>query len=113
MRSPLRPSLDGPLDPAHYREVFDGVQDIIYVRDMDGVLLEMNEAGARFFGRTREELVGGTLHRHSEDEPARSLRATNELLFRNGVDRSTVEMQNGAGEMRILEATTTLMRDDE
>ncbi len=113
MRQTPRPSIDGPLDPAHYREVFDGVQDIIYVRDMTGVLLEMNEAGARFFGRPREQLIGGTLHRHSEDEPARSLRATNELLFVHGVDRSTVEMQNGAGEMRILEATTTLMRDED
>lgn len=101
------------LDPRHYRNVFDGVQDILYVRDMDGVLLDVNEAGARFFGKPREELIGRTLHRQMDDEQARSLKATNDLLLREGVDRSTVELRNRAGEVRIVETTTTLIRDDD
>jgi len=101
-----------PLDAAQYREVFDRVHDIVYVRDLDGVIIDINEAGARFFGRAKEELIGQTLHRSSDDEQARSLRATNDLLLLQGVDRSTVELCNGAGETRIVEAMTALMRDD-
>jgi PAS domain S-box-containing protein len=101
-----------PLGAAQYREVFDRVHDIVYVRDLDGVLLDINEAGARFFGRAKEELIGRTLHRTETDEQARSLRATNDLLLRQGVDRSTVELPDATGAIRIVEATTTLMRDD-
>lgn len=104
--------MPGPLDPARYRELFDGVQDILYVRDIEGVLLDVNEAAARFFGVPRDELIGKTLHRRTDDSPAQSLQATNEILFRRGIDRSTVELQNAAGDVRVLEATTTLVRDD-
>jgi PAS domain S-box-containing protein len=100
-----------PLGAAQYREVFDRVQDIVYVRNLDGVIIDINEAGARFFGRAKEELIGNTLHRSSDDEQARSLRATNELLLREGSDRSTVELCNASGNRRILEAMTALMHD--
>jgi PAS domain S-box-containing protein len=100
------------LGTAQYREVFDRVQDIIYVRDLDGVLLDINDAGARFFGRTKENLIGRTLHHTNDDQAARSLRTTNELLLQQGVDRSTVELRNAAGELRIVEATTSIMRDE-
>ena len=101
------------MDPQRYREIFDRVQDIIYVRDMDGVILDINEAGARFFGIPKDELIGRTLHRTSDDEQARSLRATNDLLLRDGLDRSTVELRNSAGDARVVESTTTLFRDEE
>jgi PAS domain S-box-containing protein len=95
-----------------YREVFDRVQDIIYVRDMDGVIVDINDAGARFFGVKKDEVIGNTLHRSVDDDQARSLQATNALLLSHGVDRSTVELRNATGEKRLLEATTTLIRDD-
>src|SRR5205085_1502578 len=75
--------------------------------------LDVNDAGVRFFGRPRDQLIGSTFHRRLDDEQARSLQTTNELLEREGVDRSTVEFESGAGELRTLEATTTLIRDGE
>lgn len=105
-------SIDRRLDPT-YHEVFDRVQDIIYVRDMDGVILDINEAGARFFGVRKDEVIGRTLHRSVDDDQGRSLQATNTLLLAQGVDRSVVELRNVAGEMRLLESTTTLIRDAE
>ncbi|HKR63751.1 MAG TPA: SpoIIE family protein phosphatase [Thermoanaerobaculia bacterium] len=101
-----------PLHHLQYREVFDRVQDIIYVRDLNGVILDINDAGARFFGRGKDELIGRKLHRRDDDAQGRSLKATNELLFEHGLDRSTVEMRNAAGAMRTVETTTTLMRDE-
>ena len=100
------------LDAARYREIFDRVQDIIYVRDMDGVIIDINAAAARFFGTAKDEIIGRTFHRHVDDEQARSLQATNDLLVREGVDRSTVALRNSAGELRVLESTTTLIRDE-
>ncbi len=42
----------------HYREIVEQAVDIIYSRDMDGYLTSINDAGARFFGRSVAELVG-------------------------------------------------------
>jgi PAS domain S-box-containing protein len=42
----------------HYREIVEQAVDIIYSRDMDGYLTSINNAGARFFGRSVAELVG-------------------------------------------------------
>jgi PAS domain S-box-containing protein len=40
-----------------YRELFDNVIDIVYLHDLDGRILEINEAGVRTFGYSREELL--------------------------------------------------------
>jgi PAS domain S-box-containing protein len=110
---PSRPAIHGPLDSQRYRRVFDLVHDIIYVRDLEGVILDINDAGSRFFGLPKETLIGKTLHRSTDDQAAQSLKSTNDLLMRNGVDRSTVELPNSAGEIRIVESTTTLIQNDD
>lgn len=107
---PSRNRTEAAVD-GRYHQLFDTVQDIIYVRDFNGVILDINAAGARFFGRTKEQMIGATLHRTSSDREARSLSFTNHHLLENGTDRSTVEMANAAGEERILESTTCLMYD--
>jgi PAS domain S-box-containing protein len=40
-----------------YRELFEDVIDIVYLHDLEGRILEINEAGARASGYTREELL--------------------------------------------------------
>ncbi len=40
-----------------YRELFDNVIDIVYLHDLDGRLLEINEAGLQACGYAREELL--------------------------------------------------------
>src|SRR5258705_2962144 len=45
----------------HYREIVEDAADIIYTRDMDGCITSINAAGARFFGKPPEEIVGGHL----------------------------------------------------
>src|SRR5215217_3206829 len=42
----------------HYREIVEQAVDIIYTRDMDGYITSINDAGARFYGRTPLDLVG-------------------------------------------------------
>ncbi len=40
-----------------YRELFENVIDIVYLHDLDGRLLAINDAGVRASGYTREELL--------------------------------------------------------
>jgi PAS domain S-box-containing protein len=40
-----------------YRELFENVIDIVYLHDLDGRLLEINEAGVRASGYARDELL--------------------------------------------------------
>ncbi len=40
-----------------YRELFDNVIDIVYLHDLDGRILEMNEAGVQACGYARDELL--------------------------------------------------------
>jgi PAS domain S-box-containing protein len=104
----------GCSDPdCRYRELFDAVDDIIYIRDFAGVLLDINAAGVRFFGRAKEELIGNTLHSSDDDQQWHSLEATNRKLQQHGVDRSTVRLEDASGHPRTLETTTTLIFDDQ
>src|SRR5215216_2670339 len=42
----------------HYREIVEQAADIIYTRDMDGYITSINDAGARFYGRSPAEMKG-------------------------------------------------------
>ncbi len=44
-----------------YREIVEYAADIIYTRDMNGLITSINDAGARFFGRAASELLGQPL----------------------------------------------------
>jgi hypothetical protein len=95
-----------------YRELLDEVTDIVYTRDLDGVILSINAAGGRLFGREPAELVGLTLHDILGDPKVReSLMATNAQLLSGGTDRSTVTLVDATGCTRVLETNTTLVRD--
>lgn len=100
-------------EECRYRELFNAVDDIIYLRDFGGVLLDINAAGVRFFGRPKEDLVGNTLHTRDDDAQWQSLDATNRKLREHGFDRSTVKLKDASGHERTLETTTTLIFDDQ
>ena len=53
-----------------YRELVEEAADIIYTRDMEGRITSINEAGARFFGRSAFELIGEPLSALIGDEAA-------------------------------------------
>lgn len=97
---------------AAYHDLFENVNDIVYTRDLNGFITSINAAGERFFGQARERLVGRTLHDLLHDpEVEASLRATNERLLREGVDRSVVTLRDAHGEERIVESNVSLIRD--
>jgi PAS domain S-box-containing protein len=46
---------------SRYRRIFENVQDVCYEMDIDGILLELNPAGAALFGIPRERMIGRPL----------------------------------------------------
>ncbi|MCG3192933.1 MAG: hypothetical protein DIJKHBIC_02181 [Thermoanaerobaculia bacterium] len=98
-------------EPCVYRDLFDAVEDILYVRDLDGVILEINEAGARFLGKPKEKIIGTTFHGAPVDDRAMSLMETNLALLENGTDRSTVKLTGADGAEHVFECRATLMLD--
>jgi PAS domain S-box-containing protein len=95
----------------HYREIVEDAADIIYTRDMNGIITSINAAGARFFGKSSEEIVGCHLGKligvkaaaRDIDETLKA--ATDSLL------RSTHYLKDTQGNGRYLEGVITIERD--
>jgi len=104
------PSHD-PDVPPHLLELFDAVQDVIYVRDLDGIVLDINAAGVRLFGRPKSEIIGKPFPEGELGKIARAIEESKRALLERGLARTRVEVVNPQGETRILEATTTLFHD--
>lgn len=95
----------------HYREIVEDAADIIYTRDMDGYVTSINRAGARFFGKDADEIVGGHLSSLiGELDAARdveqTLRAANDSPL-----RSTYYLEDAEQNGRYLEGVITIERD--
>jgi PAS domain S-box-containing protein len=94
-----------------YRNIVEQAADIIYTRDMDGYIRNINEAGARFFGRPAFELIGKPLSVLIGSEAA--ARDVAEMKQVEGFEpiRFTDCLQNTLGEERFLEGIVTIERD--
>jgi two-component system cell cycle sensor histidine kinase/response regulator CckA len=96
----------------HYREIVEQAADIIYTRDVRGYVTSINEAGERFFGRPREELIGkhvGELLGVSDPEGFVSVAV--EELRQSGRWRRQVEATDHSGDSRWLDMSRSLVRD--
>lgn len=95
----------------HYREIVEQAADIIYTRDMDGIITSINHAGARFFGKSPDEIVGLHLSQLLEPEDAeRNIEACRNI---NGYEciRSTHCVRDHEGNHHYLEFVLTVERD--
>jgi PAS domain S-box-containing protein len=95
----------------HYREIVEESADIIYTRDMDGHITSINEAGARFFGRTAEELVGVPLSALVGEERAAKDIAEAQQITSQEPMRWVNCLNDAEGTERYLEGIITLERD--
>jgi PAS domain S-box-containing protein len=101
----------------HYRELVEQAADIIYTRDMEGRITSINEAGARFFGRPVEELVGAHLSELlGADAAAVDISETEERAGENTPAaplRSVHSVADAQGALHYLEGMITFVRDAE
>jgi PAS domain S-box-containing protein len=95
----------------HYREIVEDAADIIYTRDMDGWITSINAAGARFFGKRSEDIVGAHLSSLIGDEAAaRDIEQTRRASTDSPL-RSTHHLQDARENGRYLEGVITIERD--
>ena len=95
----------------HYREIVEQAADIIYTRDMDGVISSINAAGARFFGKSHHEIVGGHLSKLIGDKAAtRDVEETRKAATDSPL-RSTYYLKDAEDSGRYLEGVLTIERD--
>jgi len=95
----------------HYREIVEQAADIIYTRDMDGVITSINAAGARFFGKSRDEIVGEHLSKLiGANAAARDIEETKRAATDSPL-RSTYYLKDKEEGGRYLEGVITIERD--
>jgi PAS domain S-box-containing protein len=95
----------------HYREIVEQAADIIYTRDMDGYVTSINDAGARFYGRTAAEITGKHLSEIVDAESASRDIAQTQIHTENLPLRSTYRLKDARGVSRCLEGMLTVERD--
>ncbi|HEY0431737.1 MAG TPA: PAS domain S-box protein, partial [Pyrinomonadaceae bacterium] len=95
----------------HYREIVEDAADIIYTRDMDGFLTSINGAGAKFFGKRSEEIVGSHLSSLIGEEAATRDIEETRLAATNSPLRSTYFIDDTEENGRYLEGVITIERD--
>jgi PAS domain S-box-containing protein len=94
-----------------YRDIVEQAADIIYTRDMDGRIRNINQAGTRFFGRPSFEIIGQPLSRLiGEEAAARDIAEMKQVTSLEPI-RFTDCLKNALGEERYLEAIVTIDRD--
>ncbi len=96
----------------HYREIVEQAADIIYTRDMDGLITSINASGAEFFGKSAQDIIGSHISELIGAEAAardieETRRATHTAL------RSTYRLQDSENNSRYLEGVMTIERDRE
>ena len=95
----------------HYREIVEQAADIIYTRDMDGVVTSINAAGAAFFGKSVEEIVGAHLTTLIGEEAAlRDIEETRKAAIASPF-RSTHFIKDSQENGRYLEGVITIERN--
>ncbi|HEY3039309.1 MAG TPA: PAS domain S-box protein [Pyrinomonadaceae bacterium] len=95
----------------HYREIVEQAADIIYTRDMDGIITSINAAGARFFRKSPNEIVGGHLAGLiGAKAAARDIEETKRVATDSPL-RSTYYLKDTEDSGRYLEGVITIERD--
>lgn len=95
----------------HYRDIVEQAADIIYTRDMDGFLTSINEAGARFFGRSADTITGAPLNELLGTDVANADIEAAKEMSADVPWRVLHQARDANGVMRHLESLLTLIRD--
>ncbi len=95
---------------ARFRSLFENSQDVIYINDREGRMVEMNPAGIELFGYDREEIIGAQvdfLYMNPEDRNA----FLGEVREKSRVKDHELLLRNKRGESILGLVTANIMRD--
>jgi PAS domain S-box-containing protein len=93
-----------------YRDLFENANDIVYAHDLDGRITELNRAGERASGYSREEALGMEVWRLFSPEDADRMRTWISLMLGGAAPpQCEVNVMMRHGERRTLEVSPRLL----
>lgn len=101
-------------DAAHlrYHALFDAVPDPVSILDTDGIVLDLNHAGARAYGRPREDIVGQPIEVLNPDLPRDHLAPVWDAVHRGRTYVIEVTNMRGDGSRFPVEVHTAGFEHD-
>jgi PAS domain S-box-containing protein len=93
------------------RGVTEGTPDVVFVKDLDGRYLLMNEAGARYSGRVPEDVIGRTDAELFDPDLVRQIQTYDALVLETGEVRTDEYAEVRDGVRRTFLATKGPVRD--
>ena len=93
------------------RAVVEGTSDAVYIKDRDGRHLLVNEAAARFLGRSVSEVIGRGAHELFEAADAERLITSDRAIMDGGQVVTLEETLAADGVSRVYHATKAPYRD--
>jgi PAS domain S-box-containing protein len=85
-----------------YREIVDGSLGFICAHDLQGVILSINQHGARTLGYAAAEIVGHPLMKLVPPEKRESIQPYMKLLLTKGEAQGLLPLQRKTGDERVL-----------
>lgn len=100
---------------AKYRDLFENAQDVMYVLDIEGNILKMNQTGLQILGCTKEEVIGKNISNWltPESEKIVQKRRKKRLSGENVIKTDILEIVCKNGEHRWAEIKTRAIKDGE
>jgi PAS domain S-box-containing protein len=95
---------------ARFRSLFENSQDVIYINDRSGAMVEMNPAGMALFGYSREEIIGAQVDFLYQD-PADRGAFLAEVRKKGKVKDYEIRLRDKRGEPILGLVTANLMHD--
>lgn len=98
---------------AKYRDLFENAQDTMYVIDIEGNILKMNQTGLQILGCTKEEVIGKNISNWltPESEKIVQKRRKKRLSGENVIQTDILEIVCKNGEHRWAEIKTRAIKD--
>lgn len=96
-----------------YRNILESIQEGYFEVDLEGNYTFSNEANCRYLGYAKEELIGMSYQRHTDEETAKKLYQSYHELYQTGepINRLEVESIRKDGTKTIYETSVSLVKN--
>lgn len=102
------------LGQERFRNIFENASDIIYIHDLDGNYISINDAGERIFGYTREETLGMNMSQIASSEQVAILREKLAKKLTGDAEQTSYEVEctRKDGQKITLEVNSSVIYKD-
>jgi PAS domain S-box-containing protein/putative nucleotidyltransferase with HDIG domain len=97
------------LSEEHYRSLFDSGNDPVYICDLDGNILEANDAACRVMGRSRDEFLAMTVVQLDAPDQSTAVPVRIAAIAKNGTAVFETEHVTKGGTLIPMEVSSRLM----